>query len=79
MNKYLHNSLFGITLLILAGCGDSDNAYDIGYDAGYDGEEQSSGIFGGDPYNEGYEDGAYDADCDYWKKNDKEKYRKYCK
>jgi len=63
MKKLLGIFVFG---LLLSGCGDSGSDYDKGYDDGYDGEtpRKSSSV-----YLEGYEDGEFDGDCDYYKHN----------
>ena len=67
--------LIALFALLVTACGD----YDTGYDDGYDGAKKNSVLFGRDKYNQGYKDGAYDADCDYWKKHDREKFGKYCR
>ena len=64
-----------VAILSFAGCG----SYDSGYEDGYDGAKRKEWIlFGRSEYNAGYDDGDFDADCDYWKRNDHEKYRRYC-
>ena len=65
-------------LLLLTSCGDITNCYDEGYDDGYDGASRKTKLMCQESYNNGYDDGAYDSDCDYWKRNDKSKYQNYC-
>ena len=62
--------LLGILFLtfILTSCGDeySGSDYDKGYDDGYDGVSPKKNSVA---YLDGYEEGDYDADCDYYKYN----------
>lgn len=61
--------------VFIASCGD----YDEGYDDGYDDAEEKWVIFGKDEYLAGYEDGSFDADCDYWKENNYREFLRNCK
>ena len=64
----------------MAGCVDATGTYEEGYQDGYDGgSPREFVLFGRDDYAAGYEDGSYDADCDYWKKRNYERYRRYCR
>tara|TARA_B100000315_G_scaffold226990_1_gene234375 strand:+ start:404 stop:634 length:231 start_codon:yes stop_codon:yes gene_type:complete len=60
--------------LMLSSCGESESDYDRGYEDAWEGESPQKNS---DSYMEGYEDGDYDADCDYYKRNKLwEKYKK---
>ena len=59
--------------LMLVSCDDGGSSYDSGYDDGYDGAspKKTSGS-----YYEGYQDGQFDDQCDYYKsKNLMDKYK----
>ena len=60
---------FFFLCFFLASCGDNfnENDYDKGYEDGYEGLSPKKNS---DLYLEGYEDGDYDADCDYYKFNE---------
>jgi len=58
--------------------GDIFNCYDEGYQDGYDGASRKTKLTCQDSYDDGYDEGELDADCDYWKKNDRDKYEQYC-
>jgi len=64
-----------ILYVVLASCGD----YDKGYEDGYDGEEEKWVIIGKDEYLSGYEDGSFDADCDYWREYNYREFLRNCK
>jgi hypothetical protein len=73
LHKIMKKLLAIIVLgLALNSCGDGGSAYDKGYNDGYDGASprKSSGS-----YFSGYEDGQFDADCDYYR--DKNMWAKY--
>ncbi len=61
--------------LLIAGCG----SYDAGYEDGYEGAEKKWILIGENEYNDGYDEGAFDADCDYWKEKDYARYVKNCR
>ena len=62
----IKNFILIFSFLTLIACGDSVSDYDKGYDDAWDGisPKKSSSS-----YMEGYEDGEFDADCYYYKKN----------
>jgi len=52
--------------------------YDQGYEDGYEGEEKNSWVvIGKDEYNSGYEEGAFDSECEDLKKTDYQKYLRW--
>ena len=57
-----------VLCFILNSCGDgySGSDYHKGYDDGYDGETPRKNS---SAYLDGYEDGEFDGDCDYYKQN----------
>jgi len=71
MRKLLLMSL----LLLPVSCSN----YDQGYQDGHDGAEKKSWVvIGKDEYSHGYEEGAFDSECEDLKKIDYQKYLRLC-
>jgi len=62
--------------------GDTSNCYEEGYQDGNDGASRKTKSTCQDSYNEGYDESydgrEFDTNCDYWKKNNRDKYEQYC-